>query len=66
MYVAVSLITCLFVELVAHRHDIGNGTVSANLEKILPIACGAAVGIWLGMVASRATMLRKKPKGPPS
>lgn len=64
VYVAVALITCLFVEIVAHRHEIGNGAVSANLAKILPVAFGAAVGIWLAMSASRVTMTRRKSKGP--
>lgn len=65
LYVLVSVATCILVELILHRHDLGNGSMSAALWRILPTALAAAVGIWLGLTASRLTMARKKPKPPP-
>ncbi len=64
LYLLVSFATCFLVEIVLHRHDLGSASFSAALWKILPTALAAAIGVWLGMAASRLALARKKPKPP--
>lgn len=65
VYLCVSLITCVFVEVVLHRHELGNGSISAALWKVLPVALPSTAGIWLGLTLAGITLARKKPKPPP-